>query len=219
MKKKVFDKFKIACAVAATVCAMAVPGTAFAAETTDAAALQSSTQTFTSDAGTDHKGAWDPASNTGYAGGGGQLQVEYDTTGGQWTDTGGKTHANGTYMVTVPKKILYQNMNTGKVDHTVTYSVTVVGAIPTGGHVNLNATAPNSTSLNGYLTDGSDTTLTAVLTHAKTKYSSDETFGNANASGQLVGTTVQDTLKLNGTAKNTGSYKGVITYSSSLATS
>jgi uncharacterized protein len=44
-------------------------------------------------------------------------------------------------------------------------------------------------------------------------------FGGGGASGQLVGTTVQDTLKLSGTAKNTGSYKGVITYSSSLATS
>lgn len=143
-----------AIAMAAT---MAMPGAAFAAEPTangkgiDTTNLQeydtgkeggagwqdSKTKSATSDTENGHKeNIYD-----------GQIHLFYDTRGGQWQDPGADpasptdntSHNNGTYVVTIPTKIAYENMNIGKVDTVDTYDVNVRGAIGQNQKVTLAA--------------------------------------------------------------------------------
>ena len=143
-------------AMAAT---MAMPGAAFAANPTangagiDTADLQqfdtktntwgdSATESAKSDGENGH------AENT-YDG---MIHLFYDTTGGQWQDPGtdptkkddNVNHDNGTYVVTIPTKIAYLNMNIGKVDTVDTYDVNVRGAIGQDKKVKLVAQTGNN---------------------------------------------------------------------------
>lgn len=145
-----------AIAMAAT---MAMPGAAFAADPTasgkgiDTVDLQqfdtktnewgdSVTESATSDTEDGHK------ENT-YDG---KIHLFYDTRGGQWQDPGADPvsptdnvkHDNGTYVVTIPTKIAYLNMNIGKVDTVDTYDVNVRGAIGQDKKVKLVAETGNN---------------------------------------------------------------------------
>ena len=145
-----------AIAMAAT---MAMPGAAFAADPTtngagiDTADLQqfdgktntwggSATESAESDDENGHKeNEYD-----------GKIHLFYDTTGGKWQDPGpdpvsptdNVKHDNGTYVVTIPTKIAYLNMNIGKVDTVDTYDVNVRGAIGQDKKVKLVAETGNN---------------------------------------------------------------------------
>lgn len=209
---------------------------------------ETDTQTYTTkettadDGTTSYSGAWAPSTNTdsdsdGYNdGGAGEIQIVYDTTGGSWYDsgdddgdgdmdsadgttTGNETaHNNGTYLVTIPKLIKYENMNIGEVNTSNDYTINVKGAIPSSKKVTL--TAEVSTQP----TTGSDS-ITATLTHTKTEWTASECFGDSdsatdgnqvNTDKSLHGTDQTDNIALSGTAMESDSYEGIVTYTASM---
>lgn len=189
--------------------------------TASGAGLQSETQTYTTTEGKDGAltGAWNAASNDGEAGGAGQIQIVYDTTGGSWQDPGADAsdskdngvHDNGTYVVTIPKKISYENMSIGTVKTEDSYTVNVRGAIASGKKVTL--TAETSKTL---ATANGDTGLTETTTQGKTEWTTDQCFGSLNSDGSLSGTNATDKIALSGTAKASGHYVGTVQYTASV---
>ena len=211
-----------AIAMAAT---MAMPGAAFAANPTangagiDTADLQqfdtktntwvdSATESAESDDENGHK------ENT-YDG---KIHLFYDTTGGQWLDPsqdgpeGSETiaHDNGTYVVTIPTKIAYLNMNIGKVDTSDDYTVNVRGAIGQDKKVKLDAQTGNN------LVNGDKSEITETTTQGKTEWSAAEVYGNLNTDGSLSGTNTTDTIKMTGEVTTAGVYEGSVVYTASL---
>ena len=215
-----------AIAMAAT---MAMPGAAFAADPTasgagiDNADLQeydtgkeggagwqdSKTESATSDDENGHKeNEYD-----------GMIHLFYDTTGGKWQDPGpdpvdpgdNVKHANGTYVVTIPTKIAYLNMNIGKVNTVDTYDVNVRGAIGQDKKVKLVAETGK------YLENGDKKQeIQETTTQGKTEWSAAEVYGHLNADGSLSGTNTTDTITMSGEVTTAGVYEGAVQYTASL---
>lgn len=147
----------------------------------------------------------------------GKIKVYFDTTGGTWQDSGSDTsittdngtHDNGTYMVTIPASISFEKMNIGQIDQTVTYNVTVKGAIPSAQTVTLTAETGNK------LTSGSSS-LTETTTQGKKSWTASETYGSLNEDGGLTGTTATDSIEITGVANSVGKYAGSVGYTASL---
>ena len=75
---------------------------------------------------------------------GGKIKIVYDTTGGVWNDINKAQHDNGTYVVTIPTLIKYENMNIGTVNTSDDYTVNVAGAIANDKAVKLVAETGNN---------------------------------------------------------------------------
>ena len=200
-------------AIAASMCA---PAFAFAANGVQPTSDAPDKQTYTTIA--DGSGTWDPATNSG-EGGAGQVQLIYDTTGGTWQDPGDDatdpsdngTHDNGTYLVTIPKLIKYEDMAIGTVNTSDDYTVNVKGAIPSGQTVTLTAETGKALS-----TEAGDSGITETTTQGKTTWTADDCFGSLNADGSLSGTDATDNISMAGTAKAAGTYTGYVAYTASL---
>ena len=212
-----------AIAMAAT---MAMPGAAFAADPTangagiDTADLQqfdtktetwvdSATESATSDDENGHK-------ENDYDG---KIHLFFDTTGGQWQDPGtdpvsstdNVKHDNGTYVVTIPTKIAYLNMNIGKVDTSDDYTVNVRGAIGQDKKVTLAADTGE------YLVNGDKKQeIQETTTQGKTEWSAAEVYGQLNTDGSLSGTDTTDTIKMIGEVTTAGVYAGDVQYTATL---
>ncbi len=185
-----------------------LPATAVAAETNG---VQEGTQEYVS-----QNSAWSQTYSQG-SGGGGKVDVIYDTSNGQWqgpgadkTDTSDNTsNSNGTYRVIIPKVISYTGKTAGNVSETASYDVTVRGVIPSGQSVKVTAT--NQATLT---TSAGDAGITATTSQGKSTWTVDECFGSVNADGSLSGTSGTDVVTLSGVAKAAGVYRGVIAYAS-----
>lgn len=149
----------------------------------------------------------------------GKIKLTYDTTGGQWQDPGpdptktddNNPHNNGTYLVTIPTAITYENMAIGTVNTSDDYTVNVRGAIGSGKQITLTAQT-NQLLANGSRPDD----IKETTTQGKTTWSADETFGNLNTDGSLSGTDSKDNIKMTGTAKAAGTYTGTVGYTATL---
>ena len=149
----------------------------------------------------------------------GKVHLFYSTLGGKWQDPGqdatvdtdNHDHDNGTYLVTIPTKIAYENMNIGKVDTSDTYTVNVRGAIKDGQTVTVTAESGNK------LKNGAFEDITETTTQGKTTWTSDEVFNKLNADGSVAGTDTTDTVKMSGEVKAAGKYEGTVGYSAKLS--
>ena len=149
----------------------------------------------------------------------GNIHLFYDTTGGQWQDPGkdpekaddNTSHDNGTFVVTIPTKIAYENMNIGKVDTSDDYTVNVRGAIAQDKKVTLAAETGQ------YLVNGSkDKEIQETTTQDKTEWSAADAYGHLNTDGSLSGTDSTDNIKMTGTVTTAGTYEGAVQYTASL---
>lgn len=147
-----------------------------------------------------------------------------DSTGGTWSD--GKTsHPNGTYVVTVPTRVGYKNVNVGKVDLTAIYDVNVKGVIGTGD--NITCTVSYNKVMNGALrgadggllggvgpydsVDGGK--LNAELTQGKTVWSGEEVSKLADDGNTVVGTSGTDSLHFTGSVRSATQFADSLNYS------
>lgn len=191
---------------AVALSAALTPAVAFAAN-----GVQSGTETYNSSTDT-----WVDSSN---AAADGAIDVVYDTTGGTWKDPGtdGPTgegtvsHPNGTFVVTLPKLIQYENMPIGTVSISDDYTVNVRGVIESGKVVTLTAETGKA------LTAGSSGGITETTTQGKTEWTTDDCFGSVNTDGSLSGTNCTDTIALSGLVTATGDYVGYVQYNATVS--
>lgn len=147
-----------------------------------------------------------------------------DSTGGSWSD-GKNSHPNGTYIVTIPTRVGYKNVNVGKVDLTATYDVNVKGVIGTGD--NITCTVSYNKVMNGALrgadggllggvgpydsVDGGK--LNAELTQGKTVWSGEEVSKLADDGNTVVGTSGTDSLHFTGSVRSATQFADSLNYS------
>lgn len=147
-----------------------------------------------------------------------------DTTGGTWSD-GANTHQMGSYVVVVPTRVGFRNVNAGKVDLTATYPVTVKGVIGTGD--NITCTVSYNKVMNGALrgadggllggvgpydsVDGGK--LNAELTQGKTVWSGEEVSKLADDGNTVVGTSGTDSLHFTGSVRSATQFADSLNYS------
>lgn len=189
---------------------------AFAAPTAADAALSSDTQTYTTTDATG-TGSWGTDN--------GKVQLTYDTTNGSWTDDTGTTHDNGTFIVRIPTSIKYEGMNTGTVNTSNDYDVTVEGVLAPAKTVTVKAETGNAVkgdNLLGSITEtttmkGTDTgnTAGAYGTSNFRTFTADQV--SAMTGDQVTGKTVQDNIAMTGTALSAGTYTGTVQYTAALS--
>lgn len=147
-----------------------------------------------------------------------------DSTGGSWSD-GVNTHQMGSYIVVVPTRVGFRNVNAGKVDLTATYPVTVKGVIGTGD--NITCTVSYNKVMNGALrgadggllggvgpydkVDGGE--LNAELTQGKTVWSGEEASKLADDGNTVVGTSGTDSLHFTGSVRSATQFADSLNYS------
>ena len=143
----------------------------------------------------------------------GKLHLSYDTSGGKWEDPGadptvkddnGK-HDNGTYTVTIPTLIKYENMHVGTVNTSDDYTVNVKGTIPADNIVFISAETGNSVA------NGAES-ITETTTQGKKQWTAEDCYGSMNTDGSLSGTDSTDTIALSGEAKSAGTFEGTVAY-------
>lgn len=118
-------------------------------------------------------------------------------------------HDAGTYIMTIPTKILKAGMTSGTVADTISYDVNVTGNIPVGNYIHIKASADKElTSRNG--------TLDMAVKQGKTTWNETEAHGSINPDGSLSGTSAQDQIQLTGTSQASSVYSGLVTYTSSM---
>ena len=149
----------------------------------------------------------------------GKIHLFYDTTGGQWQDPGkdpedatdNTAHDNGTFVVTIPTKIAYENMNIGNVNTSDDYTVNVRGAIAQDKKVTLTAETGK------YLVNGTKTQeIQETTTQGKKEWSAAEAYGTLNKDGSLSGTDTTDKIEMAGQVTTAGTYEGAVQYTASL---
>lgn len=195
----------------------AVPATAFAANGVQNPAPNGYTYTTTNATGT---GAWNDADK----GAQGQVDLTYDTTNGKWTDSQGVEHANGTYVVRIPKAVKYENMNIGVVNTSDDYNVTVEGVLAPGKSVDVKAETGKTltgTNLLGSVTE--TTSLKDAIAGGKAGAYAADNFHNFSAAQvskmtgtKVTGATVSDNIAISGTVLSAGTYVGNVQYSAAL---
>ena len=147
-----------------------------------------------------------------------------DSTGGSWSD-GTNTYQMGSYIVVVPTRVGFRNVNAGKVDLTATYPVTVKGVIGTGD--NITCTVSYNKVMNGALcgadggllggvgpydsVDGGK--LNAELTQGKTVWSGEEVSKLADDGNTVVGTSGTDSLHFTGSVRSATQFADSLNYS------
>ncbi len=147
-----------------------------------------------------------------------------DSTGGTWSD-GTNTYQMGSYIVVVPTRVGFRNVNAGKVDLTATYPVTVKGVIGTGD--NITCTVSYNKVMNGALfgadggllggvgpydsVDGGK--LNAELTQGKTVWSGEEVSKLADDGNTVVGTSGTDSLHFTGSVRSATQFADSLNYS------
>lgn len=216
-KKLLSGRLGAAVLGAAMLLGSAVPATAFAANGVQSPAPNGYTYTTTDAAGT---GAWNDADK----GAQGQVDLTYDTTNGKWTDSQGVEHANGTYVVRIPKAVKYESMNVGVVNTSDDYDVTVEGVLAPGKSVDVKAETGKpltGTNLLGNVTEA--TSLKDTNAGGKAGAYAADNFHNFTAAqvskmtgAKVTGTTVQDNIAISGTVLSAGTYIGNIQYSAAL---
>ena len=157
----------------------------------------------------------------------GKIHLFFDTTGGQWLDPsqdgpeGSETnaHDNGTYVITIPTKIAYENMNIGIVDTSDTYDVNIRGAIGQNEKVKLTAET-DKPLVNGDKSEITETTHMGAnadeAVYGERTFDSSQVYGSLNGDGSLAGTTVQDTITMKGEVTTVGVYEGSVLYKAEL---
>lgn len=228
MKKQISKLIAIGVA-AATMMGGVVP--VFAAGTPTAAdqALDAKTELYTTTdaAGT---GSWGAGTSTTTKNGDGAIDLTYDTTNGQWTDSVDVGHDNGTYVVRIPTAIKYENMRVGKVSTSNDYNVTVEGVLASGKTVTVSAETGKPVAFNGIAANDKDK-ITEVTSMKGTETANKEgAYSDTNKrtftaeqvsvmddSGKVSGKTVQDNIAMSGFAYSAGTYTGTVQYSSALA--
>jgi hypothetical protein len=216
-KKLLSGRLGAAVLGAAMLLGSAVPATAFAANGVQSPAPSGYTYTTTDAAGT---GAWDDADK----GAQGQVDLTYDTTNGKWTDSQGVEHANGTYVVRIPKAVKYEGMNVGVVNISDDYDVTVEGVLAPGKSVDVKAETGKTlsgTNLLGNVTEV--TSLKDTTAGGKAGAYAADNFHNFTAAqvskmtgAKVTGTTVQDNIAISGTVLSAGTYVGNVQYTAAL---
>lgn len=233
-------RFSQLAALGLVVTTMASPFTAFAAEPKSTDGNGNGVQSHLPSIGVDYQGfittddgngnisgTWQDSNNEAATAQDyfkdGKVHLFYNTLEGIWIDPGrdpnktsdqGDTdqkHANGTYIVTIPTKIAYDNMNVGKVQTSDDYTVNVRGAIKDGQTVTVRAETGN------HLVNGSKTNeITETTKQGKTTWNSNETFNHVNPDGSLAGTDSKDNISLSGLVTTAGIYQGSVTYTAML---
>lgn len=157
----------------------------------------------------------------------GKIHLFFDTTGGQWLDpsndgpdgTETNAHDNGTYVITIPTKISYENMNIGRVDTSDTYDVNIRGAIGQNEKVKLTAET-DKPLVNGDKSEITETTHMGAnadaAVYGERTFNSSQVYGGLNSDGSLAGTTVQDTITMEGEVTTAGVYEGSVQYNAEL---
>lgn len=178
------------------------------------------------------------------------VQVTYSTVGGTWIDSGSDpekdddnaTYPNGTFQVTVPKEIRYENMPVGEFTQTDSYDVWVRGVIPSDKSVRITATG-NVTMVNPKAVDANDpgSQVTALVswkrdyiengnrvihignyqdTDDSPTFTAQQVFGDPNgvtaSDGGAIGSKSRDTVTIKGRTSTAGTWKGAITYTATL---
>lgn len=190
--------------------------------------------------GSADNGVQNPGGNTYFSGdsswssGSGKIYITYDTKGGVWYEPGSSIessddniqHPNGTYVVTIPTAITYENMSIGAVNTNDNYEVHVRGAINPAKYVKVTAQADNGS----ILTNGKGQSIKITLSQQKTDFSADDCFGGSaseltpeevtggglasllNPDGSLKGSQSMDNIKLSGVVTTAGTFSGTVTY-------
>lgn len=115
------------------------------------------------------------------------------------------THDAGTYILTIPTKIMKKGMPVGNINESISYGVNVTGNIPEGSYVHVSAAASSLTGNSGSLDLG--------VAQGKKTWNENDAYGTVNPDGSLSGSTASDTVTITGTAKSTDQYTGLVTYS------
>ena len=202
----------------------------FAAGTPTAAdkALDTNTELYTTTDATG-TGSWGAGTSTTATNSDGAIDLTYDTTNGQWTDSVDVLHDNGTYVVRIPTAIKYENMRVGKVNTSNDYDVIVEGVLASGKKVSVSAETGKAVTFNGTPANTNDTitettSMKGTATQNKESAYSDtnkRTFSAEQVSvmddtGKVTGTKVQDNISMSGKAYSAGTYTGTVQYSSAL---
>lgn len=183
----------------------------------------SGTDTYTTNDGS--TGTWSDSNNNG------KVTIGLDTTGGSFVGPNGDKHGNGAFIVSIPSAIKYTGMNAGAVDVTKSYDVTVYGTINANQAVKITASSGNE------LTDSDSkkqvvgsVTETTTMNDAATQNTQGAAYSASNgrtfskeqceamdaSSGNVIGTTVKDSVSLKGVMGFAGTYQTVVTYTASL---
>lgn len=125
-----------------------------------------------------------------------------------WTDAQRAVHEDGTYTVTIPTLIKYENMNAGSVDVSDAYFVNAAGSINKNYAVEISASADST------LANGTSRKIKTSFQQNKSEWTPDEL--STASSGKVVGTSSSDAVRLLGTADSVGEYIGSISYISSM---
>ncbi len=178
------------------------------------------------------------------------VHVSYSTVGGTWTDSGpddtitddNVEYPNGTFQVTVPKEIKYENMHVGKFDLTDTYDVWIRGVIPNDKAVHLSASGivtlvnPLDNDLSNF---GSEATAQVTWernftekgvpktlsgnywdTNGGPTFSAFDVYGSSSEyaadDGGAPGSISEDKVNLKGYTTSVGTWQGNITYTATL---
>lgn len=181
--------------------------------------------------GTSQGGSWGDSGNESSAASDyhedGEVHLFYDTAGGKWQESGPDkdvigdniSHDNGTYIVTIPTVIAYDGMSAGAVATTDSYTVNVRGLIGGNQKVALSATQ-SSNVVNSDLGSAYESDIVETTSQGKTTWTAAEVFGSngtaVNKDGSLMGTDCTDTIKMTGTARASGLYKGSVAYTAKL---
>lgn len=171
----------------------------------------------------------DAAGTGSWTTGDGKISLTYDTTNGQWMDSTGDSHDNGTYVVRIPTAIKYENMHVGKVQTSNDYDVIVEGVLAAGNKVSVSAQTGQAVALQGTPANTNDkiTEVTSMKGDAtgntagaysdtnKRTFTAEQV-SKMDDSGKVSGTTVQDNIAMSGFAYSAGTYTGTVQYSSAL---
>lgn len=223
MKKFFLGKTAMAMAVAAATGAAVMPMAVFAEN------VPTAKENAVQDAG---KEVWTTTDAKGTGSWGtddGQVELTYDTTGGQWIDSADVKHNNGTYVVRIPKSIKYANMHVGAVSTSNDYNVTVEGVLASGKSVSVSAETGKAIAFNGTPANdkdkisevtsmkGTDTSNTeGAYSDTNKRTFTAEQVSNMDDAGKVSGKTVQDNISMSGKAFSAGTYTGTVQYSAAL---
>lgn len=146
---------------------------------------------------------------------------------GTWTDTGNKTHDNGSFCVTVPTNIRYTGVNAGHFDESGVYDVNVAGVIRVADQVTATVTVGDFKNAISDDLDGDTATvpegstvrnpggLTGTVTQGKTVWTCDELSvmeDDEDGNAIVVGTTAQDSYSITGDVRNTNQFNASVQY-------
>lgn len=178
------------------------------------------------------------------------VHVSYSTVGGTWVDSGpdmntdkdNVIYPSGTFQVTVPKEIKFENMRVGSFDVSDTYDIWVRGAIPENKCVRVSNSgvytftdsgdtnpSDSGSEVMAYVTWKRTATVGGSEQEVEGKYwdkkggpvfTAHEVYGTSTGTkavdGGALGSICHDTVKLTGFTSSVGTWDGYITYTANL---